>query len=718
VAFEVVEDYEDGAWLVELAPLPDPELVPQAVASVLGVSEQPGRPFMQMLAEALKDKKMLLVLDNCEHLIEACASLAGTLLSTCQNLKVLATSREALGITGESSWPVPPLSLPDPRHLPAVEGLQHYEAARLFLERAVAVEPSFKITDQNALAVAQVCYRLEGMPLAIELAAARTKVLPVEQISNRLEESLRLLSVGRRTAMPHHRTLRATMDWSHGLLNRGERTLFRRLSVFAGGFTLEAAEAVGSGEGVEDIAVLDLLTSLVDKSLVLVEERDNEIRYRLLETVRQYGQEKLDLSADAEEVRRRHARFYLALAEEAEPWLKGHQQVAWMERLEAENQNLRAAMHWLVERGEIETVVRLAWALRLFWYQRGHQGEGHRYAGVVLEKGAALPTVAKARAFLVAAVMSLGFESIGRTQQLWEESFASFGQTEDRSGLALAMGGVGVLAMLQGDMERASTLMERSVRLFRELGDKWGVSSILMYRGMVPFNRGDYEEATRLLEEALALSREIGNRQSGYVSLHNLALTAEAQGDHERAALLYVEGMRLALEISDQAHAAYCLEELTRLVAVRSEPDRSVRLLGASEALLEAAGAPLYAYARDRALYQRWVEELRSRLGDVAFGAAWAEGRAMTPERAIEYALQSPQAREQPGVAPSYPAGLSAREVEVLRLVARGMTNSQIARELYISPRTVNAHLRSIYHKLGFSTRAEATRFASEHDLL
>lgn len=300
---------------------------------------------------------------------------------------------------------------------------------------------------------------------------------------------------------------------------------------------------------------------------------------------------------------------------------------------------------------------------------------------------------------------------------MWEESFALFGQTEDKSGLALAMGGVGVAAMLQGDLERASTLMEGSVRLFRELGDEWGVSSVLMYLGMVPFNRGDYEEATRYLEEALAISREIGNRQSGYVSLHNLALTAEARGDHERAVLLYVEGIRLALEISDTAHAAYCLEQLSRLVAVRSEPERSVRLLGASEALLEAAGAPLYAYASDRALYERWVEELRSRLGHTAFGTAWTQGRAMSPEVAIEYALEKPQTPEREA-RDAYPAGLSAREVEVLRLVARGMTNARVGRELYISPRTVNRHLNSVYRKLGVGSRAAATRFASEHDLL
>jgi predicted ATPase/DNA-binding CsgD family transcriptional regulator len=714
---ELSEGFEEGVWLVELAPLADPSLVAQAVAAALGVREQPGRSMTEMLSGYLGSKKLLLVLDNCEHLIEACAELAEALLRSCPGLRVLATSREALGITGEVAWPVPSLSLPDLRRVPDIGSLREYESARLFVERAVAANPTFALTEQNASAVAQVCYQLDGIPLAIELAAARTKVLSVEEVADRLDDCFRLLSAGGRTAVPRQHTLHATIDWSHELLSEEERTLFRRLSVFAGGFSLEAAESVCIGEDVERVEVLGLLSHLVDKSLVVAREEGGESRYRLLETVRQYGREKLEASADAEEARRRHTGFYLALAEEAEPRLKGHQQVEWMERLEVENQNLRAATQRLLEKGEIETVVRLAWALRLFWYQRGHQGEGHRYAAAVLQVNDALPTVARARAYLVAAVMSYGFESLGRTQQLWEESFALFERTEDKFGLALAMGGVGIIAMLQDDTERASTFMEDSVNLFRELGDKWGVSSVLMYLGMVPFNRGDYEEATRYFEEALALSREIGNRQSGYVSLHNLAQTAEARGDHERAMQLYAEGMRLAVEISDEAHAAYCLEELARLVGIRSEPERPVRLLGASESLLEAAGAPLYAYARDRDLYERWMEELRSRLGETAFRAAWAEGRAMSPEHAIEYALEK---EATPGLtAPeSYPAGLSAREVEVLRLVAGGLTNAEVAEKFFLSSRTVDWYMSSIYRKLGCHTRAEAVRFAAEHDLL
>jgi non-specific serine/threonine protein kinase len=722
MASEVVEDYEDGVWLVELASLSDPALIPQAVASVLGVSEQPGRPLMQTLAEALRDKKMLLVLDNCEHLIDASASLAGALLSTCRNLSILATSREALGIIGESSWPVPPLSLPDPRRLPDVESLPHYEAARLFVERAVAVEPGFEITEQNALAVAQVCYRLEGMPLAIELAAARTKVLSVEQISGRLEESLRLLSAGGRTATAHHRTLRATMDWSHELLDREERTLFRRLSVFAGGFTLEAAEAVGSGEGIEEAEVLDLLTSLVDKSLVLVVEvvgRDDETRYRLLETIRQYASEKLEEAGEETGASRRQADFFVGLAERAAPELKGHEQVAWLEILEREHDNLRAAVRFLLESGDAEAVSRLAWALWFFWRAHGHQGEWYRYTGEALEEGETLSAEAKARLLCVRGVTSYGLESIEGTQDLWEQSAALFRQTEDRSGLAMALGGVALMALARGEMERSTALFEEGLGLYREVGNEWGAYSILAHLGLIPLGKGDYARAARYFEEALGGSRELGDRLVCSISLHNLAWTSRLQGDHERAARLYIEGLGIAVELGDEAGVAYCLEGIASLVATDNEAGHKVRLFGASEAMLETVGTPLYVQIQDRNVYDRAVEELRSRLGEEAFEAAWVEGRAMTPEQAVEYALQPPATPEEPASIPTqFPAGLSAREVEVLRLVAKGMTDPQIAQKLYISPRTVNAHLRSVYHKIGSGTRAEATRFASEHDLL
>src|ERR671917_1439263 len=378
VARELLEGFEDGVWLVELASLADPSLVPQVVASTLGVREQPGRSLTETLSDYLSSKKMLLVLDNCEHLIEGCAELAEALLRSCPELRVLATSREALGITGEVAWPVPSLSLPDVRRLPDIESLPSYESARLFVERAAAVKPTFALTEQNASSVAHICYRLDGIPLAIELAAARTKVLSVEEIAARLGDSFRLLAAGSRTAMPRQRTLHATMDWSHQLLSQKERVLFRRLSVFAGGFTLEAAESICAGEELQRNEVLDLLSHLVDKSLVIMWEDRTGTRYRLLETIRQYGKERLEEVGEAAHVRERHAGCYLAVAEEAEPELKGERQVTWLEPLETEHENLRVTMAWLLGRGESEEAARLGWALWLFWGIRTHLGEGRR----------------------------------------------------------------------------------------------------------------------------------------------------------------------------------------------------------------------------------------------------------------------------------------------------------------------------------------------------
>jgi non-specific serine/threonine protein kinase len=717
-AGELSEGFEDGAWLVELAPLTDPALVKGAVASTLGVREQPGSTPTEALSGYLRTKKLLLVLDNCEHLVEACAVLAEVLLRACPNLRILATSREAIGIAGETRLIVPPLSLPDPRRLPAVGDLVHYEAANLFVERAKAVKPEFALTERNAKCVTQICYRLDGIPLAIELAAARVRVLSVEQIAARLGDRFALLTGGGRTALARQRTLEAAMDWSHELLPGRERTVLRRLSVFAGGFTLEAAEAVCSGppsDGeVEQGEVLDLISRLVDKSLVLVSEKDGRARYRLLETVRQYGREKLELSGEAEGIRRRHAGFFLELAEEAGPELKGPRQAEWLERLESEHGNLRAAMRWTDEEGGAEDAARFAWALWLFWFHRGHQDEGRRWVEEVLTKGDVLPTDLRAKALYADGAMSWGLRESSDTIRLLEESRALFRQAGDGHGEALALAATGVPTLQQGDVERATAILEEGIGLLREAGDKWETSFMLAHLGMIYLDRGESARATRHFEESLALSREVGSKFSGTVSLTNLARAAQALGDHERAAGLYAEGLALAVELSDKANAAYCLEGLARVTSARGADERAVRLFAAAESLLEAAGDPLYAHAQDRADYERAVDALRSRLDQKTFRGAWSEGRAMEMERAVEYALEPREFSASPG----HPAGLSAREVEVLGLVASGMTNAQVARELFISPNTVNRHLNSIYGKLGVSSRAAATRFATEHHLI
>jgi DNA-binding CsgD family transcriptional regulator/tetratricopeptide (TPR) repeat protein len=540
----------------------------------------------------------------------------------------------------------------------------------------------------------------------------------VEQIAARLDDRFALLTGGGRTALARQRTLEAAMDWSHELLSREQRTLFRRLSVFAGGFRLEAAEAVCSGllpDGeLEQGEVLDGLSRLVDKSLVAVGEKDGEARYRLLETVRQYGQEKLERSGETAEIRRRHAGFLLELAEKAGPELKGPRQGEWLERLDTEHGNLRAAMRWLLEEGGAEAAARFAWALWLFWFHRGHQDEGRRWIEGVLAKGDALPTDLRAKVLYADGAMSWGLRENSDTVRLLEESRALFRQAGDRHGEALALAATGVPTLQQGDVERATGILEEGIELLREAGDKWETGFMLAHLGMIYLDRDERARATRHFEESLALARETGHKFAGCVSLYNLARAAEARGDDDRAAGLYAEGLTLAVELSDKANAAYCLEGLARVTSARGDHEGAARTFGAAEALLEAAGDPLYAHAQDRADYERAVDALRSRLDEEAFRAAWSEGQAMEMEQAVGYALQP----RKPPAPPAHPAGLSAREVEVLRLVANGMTSAQVAGELFISPNTVNRHLSSIYGKLGVSSRAAAARFATEHNLV
>ncbi len=720
VAWGVGQGFEDGVWLVELASLSDPELVPQAVASVLGVRETPGTPLVDSLRIHLGSRGVLLVLDNCEHLVGDCASLAEALLHSCPNLRILATSREALGVSGETIFAVPPLSLPDPRRLPALESLPHYEATRLFVERAKAARHEFSLTEGNAMAVAQVCYRLDGIPLAIELAAARIRVLSAEQISSRLDDSFRLLTGGGRSALAHQRTLRTAMDWSHELLSEEEKVLFRRLSVFAGGFTLEAAEAVGEGEGIEGAEVLDLLSTLVDKSLVVVEEGDEEARYRLLETVRQYGREKLEESEEAERVRRRHANYYLALAEEAERGLSGSDQAPWLARLETEHDNLRAALRWSLGGGEAEPGLGLAAALWSFWYTRGHLSEGRRWLESAVFENGRLRTRTKARALGGAGYIALFQGQYEAANRFLERGLALYRELEDKEGIASSLIYLGFVAVLgERDLETVPALYAEAVGLGPEIEDRRVAANLLLFQGLVAINQGEYEQATALHEEALAIFREIRDIQGMGHCLNNLALRAVVEGDYDGASLLIWENLRIARESDYKLGIQYSLLGLGLVAAAREEPTRAARLWGAVEAMEEAFGITITPLARSHTDYEVHLAASRSQLDEAAWGAAWAEGRAMTLEQAVDYALEPPETPDEAEEAPpAHPAGLSAREVEVLKLVAQGMTDSQIAGELYISPRTVNAHLRSVYHKIGSSTRAEATRFALEHDLL
>ncbi|HEY6403819.1 MAG TPA: AAA family ATPase, partial [Blastocatellia bacterium] len=472
VAAGLAGDFSDGVWWGELASLSHPALVPQTIAAMLGVREQPNRALTETLRDYLRPRQILLILDNCEHLVAACATLADLLLRACPGLKLLATSRQSLGVNGEAIWPVPPMSIPDAIDPSPTEELIRCEAARLFIDRASAARPRFVLTEQHAPVVAQICRRLDGIPLAIELAAARMKALSVEEIASRLVDCFRLLTVGGRTETPRHQTLRAAVDWSHDLLTEPERALMRRLSVFVGDFTLEAAEAVFGcglqGEGGDD--ALNLLSSLVDKSLVVVAaERAGKSRYRLLETMRQYGRERLSESGETAEVQLRHLSFFLKLAEMIEPEINTGERDLWLAWLESEQGNMRAALRYAVELGELEAKLQLAGSLFWFWFHRGYWSEGREW--------------------------------LKAPRSLSENHLVS------KRARAKVLFGEGTIAWAQGDTGAAYAQLVESVAVWRELDDPLGLAYALQFLGMSVIGQGDSKQARAMEEESVAIFR-------------------------------------------------------------------------------------------------------------------------------------------------------------------------------------------------------------------
>ncbi len=768
VATNLLSEFEHGVWWVALDALTDPALLPQQVAASLDISEQSGRQLPDTLTDTLQSRKLLLVLDNCEHLIAACAQLVETLLRSCADLRILTTSREAFNIPGETIWPVPSLGVPDPDHLPPLEGLVKYEAVHLFVERAQSVQPAFRLTQENAPSLTQICRRLDGIPLAIELAAARVKILSLEQIAARLDDSSRLLGGGSRTALPRQQTLQATIDWSHALLLEQERILFRRLAVFRGGFSLEAAEAICAGNGIEQGEALDLLSHLVDKSLVAVVDGDGEARYRLLETIRQYAQNKLQECGEAASVRQTHRDWYLEFAERAESKVLGAEQAQWFDRFEVERDNLRAALAWSLDAGEAEKAARLGVAIWRFWQVRGYLSEGRRWLERALA-GSSEQTSVRAKTLLAAGVLASFQDDNHRAKTLLEESLALCRERGERQGSGYALCSLGLLAHNAGDYAGAATFLEESLQLFREEEDRFGMTLVLAGLGLTVLYLGNYERASALCEESLALSRERGDLRSVASALTNLGIAAlergdaeraqalceesltmrrklghkggcahtlailgriaMRQGDYDRATACYVESLALRQETGEQEGVAIALEGLAAVAGMQGQPARAAQLYGAAESLRHALGAPMTPI--DRSCYERTIAAVRVQLDEPTFLNAWTAGWAMTHEEAIVAAqrtqehqrvtpvsARTPARTSSPSVSRGDAFGLTAREIEVLRLVTQGLTYAQIAEQLIISPRTVDAHLRSIYGKLGVTSRSAATRYAIEYRLV
>jgi len=688
-AADLLEEFTDGVYLVALATITEPELVASTITRALGVKESREQSLMESLKNYLRDKRLLLVLDNFEQVLEG-APLVGELLGVCPKLKVLATSRIPLRLYGEQEYLVPPLSLPDPRVMLPLEALTQYEAVKLFVERARAAKAEFEVTNENAPAVAEICARLDGLPLAIELAVARLKALTPQKMLDRLSDPLKFLTKGARDLPERQRTLRATMEWSHALLEGGEKVLFARLSVFAGGCTLEAIEAVCDAENDLPVEALDGVESLVDKSLLREEGVGREPRFVMLETVHQYAREKLEESGAAEELRRLHAQYFLSQLEGEAGTFRGGGRPEWFQLLEVEQDNFRAALSWSLESDQVEYGLLLAAALQPFWARKGHYDEGRRWLEAVLAKQGRASVVARAKAqnaigwlaqwqgdverassaaeeglllckragiearvanqlrLLVGFTAEMRAEDYKRANELFRESLELSRKAGDEWTTAASLLHLGDVEDEQGNNERAVELYEEGIALCRKLGYPVLLADILVNLGYTRLLQGDYEQTTALCKEAIALYREQGYRYARFeFPVDNLGWAAWLRGDEEKAEALYQESLMLCRELGNKLVAAESLQGLACVAGKRGEIERSARLFGAADSLFRARS--ISHLPAERALREPYLEAAQT----PSNRAAWEEGSKLTFEEAIEYALSGNQ---------SFPSALATLE--------------------------------------------------------
>jgi predicted ATPase/DNA-binding CsgD family transcriptional regulator len=754
VAGDLDADFPDGIWLVELAALSEARLVPAAVASALGLREDGQLAAMELIGDHLRSARALLVLDNCEHLAEACAALVHTVLRACPELRVLATSREPLGLTGEVCWSVQSLTIPAiPRtpgpgqpelsdggqdragSQPHARAILDSESGRLFVERAQSVRPTFALSDDSATAVAQICRRLDGIPLAIELAAARVAALTPREIAARLDDRFQLLGRTGRAPLPRQRTLRASVDWSYDLLSEPERTLLRRLAVFRGGWTLDGVTGVRCWvieEGEPPITqaqspiTLDVLASLVEKSLIQTEEWDGETRYTFLETIREYAADRLREAGEEALLIERHRAWCVDLAEQAAHHLRTPDQATWRTRLALEQDNLRAALGRTIERGEAEPGLRICIALWHFWIDRGDAGEGYGWLTRLLAlESASGRTVIRAAALFVAAKLAFEGGDVDAAQRLGEESLALAREVGDPHTLHRVLTQLGHIARGRGEWLAARRFYEEALPIRRELGEPVDVAVSLACLGHIARALREYQTARALYDESLALAAGQGHPAEITAAQHDLGRLAHEQGHDDEAAIWYGEALPVALQINHPRRIAYLLEGFA-VLAASSQPDRALRLAGAATALRQASGSVLP--PNDRAALDRELEPARRQLGERHIEAAWQAGAALTAEQAVTLALgpalpmpgsgEVPVPEPEPALPPNSSSDpLTAREREVVTLVARGLTNRQIAETLVVSERTAEWHVANTRSKLGLSTRAQLAVWAERRGL-
>ncbi len=814
IATDLRQDFSAGVCFVSLETLRDPALVAPTIANALGLRESARESVLNQLKGSLREQHFLLVLDNFEQ-VAAAAPLLSELLAACPQLKVLVSSRTRLHIRGEHEYVVPPLALPDPNQLADSGALSQYAAVAFFLQCVWTLQPEFQISSTSTRAIAEICLRLEGVPLAIELAAARIKQLSPQVLLAQLERRLPLLTSGPQDAPVRQQTLRNTLAWSYDLLNSWEQRLLRQISIFVGGCTLQAAAAVcyapENGVGAGLASVLDGVASLIDKSLLYQTPREEEEpRFGMLDMTREYGQEMLAICDETEAARQAHALYYLALVEQAAQVSEGPQHSVWLERLERDHDNLRTAMQWSLEQRKgqdrLEVAYRFGTALRSFWQVRGYFREGRIFLEEVLAQSEGSLPSWHAKALNDAVLLAVSQADYAWGEALCQENLVRCRELGDGAAVARTLYLLGWLALLKGNLALAHSRLSESLALFREVGDNGGSLVSLFWMGVVVTNQGEYIRAQALFEQTLAMQRELGNKRGIAWSLFHLAwvhalspgdilpirsLLTEAealfkeigemwgiaecyqllgrlalqqgnvvlahtmisqslalfrelsnrrgiarslsqsgdiaavQQNWVKARLLYEESLTEAQEASDTVEIASCLERVAGVIAAGEASLANVlwaaQLWGAAEVLRETIGAPIPPV--ERAAYKDRVVAARSSIGKRIFSAYWAQGRTMTPKQAQAAQGKAATLTMDAGSLPlgnisANPAGLTAREVEVLRWVARGLTDSQVAEQLIISTRTVTSHLSSIYNKLGVTSRAAATRYAVEHQLV
>jgi predicted ATPase/DNA-binding CsgD family transcriptional regulator len=716
MAADLRRAFGDGIWLVELADLERPELLVTTLVEALEIRDKSSRPSLDVLIEYLQDKQTLVILDNCEHLLHECAVLAEALLRSAPELRILATSRQALGVTGEHTLPVTPLPLLHdmPRRFAKATQVNS-DAVQLFVERAGTALPGFAVTEANRDVVESICRRLDGLPLGIELAVARLRSLSVEQLLDRLDDRFRLLTAGTRAVLPRQQTLRALIDWSHDLCTPQERLLWARSSVFSGGLDLEAAEAVCAGDGIARDEVIDLVIGLVDKSILIREEQATTVRYRLLETIRQYGRERLAESGQEAELRRRHRDYFQKLAAEARIHLFGPEQVAWLNRLRLEHANLRTALECCFEEAADARIgLGMAADLLYHWITSYYLREGRGW----LDRGLAAdtePTEARARALWATGWLAIIQGEIEAARSLVEESRV----VGERLGSDSVLGYValysGMIAMYEGEPKFAIDLYQEAVAKHRAMGDPAGQALAFIRLTLAYSFLGDSPQAIASGEEGVAVCE--AHREGWHKSYAMMALGIEVwqQGDTRRAAELERESLRFNRLLDDPLGVGVNVEALAWIAATEGRHQQAAKLLGIAESVWQMLGSRLSGYGHLVQYHDECDELSRRKLGERPFLAAVASGARLAYDDALAYALgEQPSGSElEAETRPASP--LTRREAEVADLVAQGMSNKEIAAKLMIAQRTAEGHLERILSKLGFNSRAQIAAWVEQN---